>query len=362
MNVVAPVPKPSLVSSFNEWDPLEEVIVGRMEGAAVPAWDLALDATMPTEQKAYFEQNAGKPWRADYLAAAIAELDAFAALLTRMGITVTRPDPVPKDIPYATPAWKSPGGLYNAMPRDCLLVVGDLMIEAPMAWRSRFHETDAFRPLLKHYFRSGARWIAAPRPQLLDETYNPDYDRENPFESGRFAVTEFEPTFDAADFMRCGRDIYVQKSHVTNDFGIDWVAQQLGGEYAVHRVDMCDSAPMHIDASLMPLAPGKLLINEGRVKTVPAQFRNWEVRVAPAPILDPGHTLYMSSAWLSMNVLMLDPKTVVVEKHETVMQEFFDQWGFEVIPVDFHNVIRFGGAFHCVTCDVRRAGSLQSYV
>jgi glycine amidinotransferase len=38
---------------------------------------------------------------------------------------------------------------------------------------------------------------------------------------GGYAITEFEPVFDTADFIRFGRDTVVQKSHVTNDFGID---------------------------------------------------------------------------------------------------------------------------------------------
>ena len=35
------------VSSFNEWDPLEEVVVGVVDGATVPEWHVALRATMP---------------------------------------------------------------------------------------------------------------------------------------------------------------------------------------------------------------------------------------------------------------------------------------------------------------------------
>ena len=48
------------------------------------------------------------------------------------------------------------------MPRDFLLVIGDELIEAPMAWRSRFFEYRAYRPLLKQYFRQGANWTTAP--------------------------------------------------------------------------------------------------------------------------------------------------------------------------------------------------------
>jgi glycine amidinotransferase len=43
------------------------------------------------------------------------------------------------------------------MPRDILIVVGNEIIEAPMAWRSRFFEYRAFRSLIKGYFHEGAK-------------------------------------------------------------------------------------------------------------------------------------------------------------------------------------------------------------
>ena len=63
-------------------------------------------------------------------------------------------------------------GLYAAMPRDIILVVGDEVIEAPMAWRSRFFEYRAYRPLMKEYFQRGARWTTAPKPQMSDALYD----------------------------------------------------------------------------------------------------------------------------------------------------------------------------------------------
>ena len=64
---------------------------------------------------------------------------------------------------YTTPDFTS-SGMYAAMPRDILTVVGDEIIEAPMAWRSRFFEYRAYRPLLKEYFKRGAKWTTAPKP------------------------------------------------------------------------------------------------------------------------------------------------------------------------------------------------------
>lgn len=142
------------------------------------------------------------------------------------------------------------------MPRDLLIVVGDTIVEAPLSWRCRHHEVDAYRPLIKSYFRQGAGWLQAPRPQLTDELFPADHQ----FDLGGYAITEFESVFDAADFVRFGRDIVVQNSHVTNDFGIDWMQRALGSTYRIHRVAVNDPHAMHIDATIVPLAPGKLLV------------------------------------------------------------------------------------------------------
>lgn len=50
----------------------------------------------------------------------------------------------------------------------------------------------------------------------------------------------------------------------------------------------------------------------------------------------------MSSKWLSMNVLMLDPKRVVVDKNETPIIKMFERLGIECIKVGVtHILIKF---------------------
>ncbi len=62
--------------------------------------------------------------------------------------------------------------MYAAMPRDILTVIGDEIIEAPMAWRARFFEYRAYRSIIKDYFNRGAKWTTAPKPQMSDELYD----------------------------------------------------------------------------------------------------------------------------------------------------------------------------------------------
>lgn len=350
-----------IVNSFNEWDCLEEVIVGRIEGATIPSWDESIRASMPETYKDMYKQSGGTHFPNERIEAAANELEVFVKILESQGVIVTRPEKTDFSKEYSTPKWKSPGGLYNAMPRDLLLVIGDEIIESPMAWRSRYFEVDSYRLLLKEYFKRGAKWTSAPKPQLLDELYNKEYvqtELENPTTYG---ITEFEPTFDAADFTRCGQDIFVQRSNVTNQFGIEWLRRHLGSKYRVHEINVCDSHPMHIDATFVPLNPGTILINKSRCPVLPDMFKGWNVIEAPEPTLSKSHTLYMSSNWLSVNTLMLDHNRILIEEQEKPLGEILTRQGFEVIPCPFRNFNSFGGSFHCATCDVRRKGDLECY-
>jgi len=75
---------------------------------------------------------------------------------------------------FSTPEWSS-HGFCNSCPRDSMLVIGDEIIETPMVWPCRYFETHSYRPILKDYFRRGARWTAAPKPQLTNELFDAEF-------------------------------------------------------------------------------------------------------------------------------------------------------------------------------------------
>lgn len=354
------------VSSHNEWDPLEEVIVGRLEGAVIPPPHITALRTVPPGAARFYRLVGGRRYPRVLVGAAQRELDQFVHILEAEGITVRRPDLMDFSAVSRTPFWKSKGYCI-ACPRDGFLVVGDEIIETPMAWRSRYFEGAAYRRLFKEYFARGARWTAAPRPDLRDDLYDYDYVPPGPGEPLRYMINEFEPVFDAADFVRCGRDIFGIRSNVTNAAGFTWLRRHLGDRYRVHEVASRCRTPMHIDSSFLPLAPGKVLVNPDYVDpaALPPPFRSWDVLIAPRPDRVPlsawRFRVSMCSPWISINVLMLDEKRVVVEANQVSLMAALKDWGFQPIPCPFLNYAPFGGAFHCATLDVRRRGTLQSY-
>lgn len=359
------------VSSYNEWDLLEEVIVGIVDGAMVPSWHTIYRAVVPPNQddkldeltKIMETQRLAYP--KSFVQAAKKSLEEFVHILESEGVVVRRPDVMDFSASYSTPSWKMLNGFCAANPRDAFIVVGNDIIEAPMADRGRYFETWPYRSLLKEYFKAGAKWTAAPRPQLVDALYDPNYKVPEPGEEMRFVITEFEPTFDAADFVRCGRDIIGQKSHVTNRLGIEWLQRHLGDEYRIHVVDSLSPQALHIDTTLIPLAPGKVMINPKNIDPakLPAFFKSWDVLIAPKPNRMP-KTLYgteVISQWVNMNVISLDEERVIVEKSQESMIRALKDWGFKPIICNFEDYYPFLGSFHCSTLDVRRRGVLQSY-
>ncbi len=54
-----------VVNSHNEFDPLEEVIVGRVEGSTIPEWHVSGKAVWPTKYWDMYKTKSGQPFPAD---------------------------------------------------------------------------------------------------------------------------------------------------------------------------------------------------------------------------------------------------------------------------------------------------------
>lgn len=162
------------VWSWNEWDPLEEVIVGRLEGATIPPYHVSVTLNVPSFTGRLHRLVAGRRYPKWMVKRGQAALDNLIRVLEQANVKVVRPDQVPHHRSFGSPLWSSKG-FCVACPRDGYLVIGDEIIETPMAWRSRYFEGDAYRRLFKDYFRRGARWTSAPRPQLTDEIFDYNY-------------------------------------------------------------------------------------------------------------------------------------------------------------------------------------------
>ena len=368
----APDTAPVHVESWSEWQPLRHVIVGRADGGHIPPPEPALDAKVPEDSDMRGRWGPRPP---ETVARANELLDRFADQLRARGIRVDRPTPIDVSQPVITPDFETASQFGCMPPRDVLLTVGREILEATMSYRCRWFEYLAYRPLLQSYWDRdpGFRHEAAPKPRLTDADYRPDYlseaitldQRLRWTAEKRFVTTEAEPLFDAADVLRFGRDLIVQHGFTTNLKGIAWLRRHFPG-HRVHAVNFPgDPYPIHIDATFTPIRPGLILNNPQR--RLPDDQRaffhrnGWEILDAAPPAHNAPPPLCYSSVWLSMNVLVLDERTVCVEASEHHQAEQLDRLGLEVVPVELRDAYAFGGGLHCATADVRREGGCEDW-
>jgi N-dimethylarginine dimethylaminohydrolase len=388
------------INSHNEWDRLREVIVGTAEGTqAVLTWSrpdpIPADVLRQAEDLVH---QAHPQW---FLNEIQEDLDGLSATIASFGVTVHRPTVHDLSRMCATPHWQSTGtNSYNV--RDLHLVVGNSVIESPSYLRSRYFEAQSLYDIWYHYFDAGFTWICGPRPRLdrpvVEPYYRNDAERTLTAEDVRFMeltggrveklhrLNELEIVFEAANTVRMGRDLLYLVSSSGNHKSAKWLQSVLGDEYRVHSTeDIYRSS--HIDSTVLCLRPGLVMLNSKRVneRNCPPLFEKWEKIWFEdvAPTAEPELTFQktvrdplakqlealgfetnlndMSSPWVGMNFLSLDPQTVVVDERQTALIRLLEQRKFTTVPVRMRHIYTQGGGIHCATLDTVRDSTLEDY-
>ncbi len=363
---------PKIVNSWNDWDPLKHVIVGRCDNGMIPPEEPASSEKVPVDS------DMRGMWGLrplETVEKGNAALERLVKILEDRGVKVDRPTPLQWNQKIGTPDFTNDSMMGCMPPRDVLLTIGNEIMAAAQSFRSRYFEYLAYWPLMEKYFEEDPDfiWTQAPRPRLTDKSYKHNYYDESISIEERlvrtankdFVTTEVEPMWDAADWMRMGKDIFVQHGLTTNRAAMDWM-QRYHPDLRIHAVNFPgDPYPIHIDATFVPLRPGLIINNP--VRPLPEEQRaifeanDWQIVEAAKPAHDEPPALCYSSVWLSMNCLVLDPKTVIVEASEVYQMEQMDQLGMNVIPCDLRDAYPFGGGLHCSTADVYREGGCEDY-
>ncbi|MFF0630069.1 glycine amidinotransferase [Streptomyces sp. NPDC004296] len=363
-----------MVNAWNEWDTLQEVVVGSATGACFEPTEPGNRPQTRGEGGAPFPTG---PKPAEAVDRANEQLAGLAALLTAQGVTVRRPAPHDFSKPLRTPAFEVENQYCAVCPRDVMITLGNGILEATMSRRARYFEYEPYRKLVYEYWDADPRvtWTVAPKPTMADSMYRQDFwewplkERHARMHDSEFCVTQDEVVFDAADMSRFGRDILIQESMTTNRAGIRWLKRTLEPKgFRVHPVHFpLDYFPSHIDCTFVPLRPGLVLTNPERpIRETERQMftdNGWRLVAAPQPVLtnDDMPPYCQSSKWLSMNVLSVSPQKVICEEQEKPLQDLLYSLGFEVLTVPFRDVFEYGGSLHCATWDIRRDSTREDY-
>ena len=302
-----------MINSRNEWDPLEKIIVGEASYANWPMHDpvFAEESTKTLWTKTPVPSGPVPQWIVDE---ANEDLDILADVLTKIGVNVYRPT----DLNF--PAL---GGMYNYCPRDRLLIAGDTVVDPAMMYPCREMERQCLH-------------------DVVDDAYHYHH---MPRHKGY--------VLDAANVLRLNDRMLMLESASGNRKAYEWLCEQ----FPDVKIELCNFyAGVHIDSTIVPLREGLVLLNASRVNfnNVPTVFDGWQ-KIWVNDVVPQGFYKYpYASKWIALNMLVLDPHTVICDRHQTKLIKLLEQHKFTVIPLELRHSRTLGGGFHCVTLDTWR--------
>lgn len=301
-----------MIGSWNEWDPLEEVVVGIADHANWPSTDpvFAEEGRKTLWIETPVPSGAVPQWIVDE---ANEDLNQLANTLVQYGATVRRPEPV---------NFVEQQGMYNYCPRDRLLVAGNTVVDVNMMYPCRNQEIKALSKVI-----GDASVISMPRDQGM--------------------------ILDAANICRLNDTWLFLESSSGNRAAYDWLCKQ----FPDINIELCNFyAGVHIDSTIVPLREGLVLLNGHRVNesNCPQAFNGWQKIYATDVVAQGFYNYPYASKWIALNMLVLDPHTVVVDRHQTQLIDTLENHKFTVIPLELRHSRTLGGGFHCVTLDTRR--------
>jgi N-dimethylarginine dimethylaminohydrolase len=301
-----------MINSWNEWDPLEEVVVGIADHANWPSDDpiFAEESKKTSWTETPVPSGPVPQWIVDE---ANEDLNALAQVCVEYGAVVRRPEPMD---------FVKVKGMYNYCPRDRLLIAGDTIVDTAMMYPCRNQESHALKKITE-----GARIINMPKDQGM--------------------------ILDAANVARLGDTWLFLESFSGNRLAYEWLCKQFP-KINIELVNFY--AGVHIDSTVIPLREGLVLLNGNRVNedNCPKAFCNWNKIYANDVVAQDFYNYPYASKWIALNMLVLDPHTVIVDRHQSQLIHMLEQYKFTVIPLELRHSRTLGGGFHCVTLDTRR--------
>jgi N-dimethylarginine dimethylaminohydrolase len=302
-----------MISSYDEWSSLKKIVVGS-----------ATDANWPVNDPVFAKEGEKTTWKESpvprgpvpqrIIEEANEDLDSLATTLMSLGVEVVRPDPL---------NFQAHDGMYNYCPRDRLLVYGNTIVDTAMMYPCRDMELQCYHDIVD----TAENYLFMPRNEGL--------------------------VLDAANICRLGNKMLFLESASGNRKAYDWLCEQLPEV----EIELCNFyAGVHIDSTIVPLREGLVMLNASRVdfNTVPKVFDGWHKIWVNDVVAQGFHEYPYASKWIAMNMLVVDPHTVICDRNQTELIRTLKSYKFEVIPLELRHSRTLGGGFHCVTLDLVR--------
>ena len=302
-----------MINTWDEWSPLRRVVVGS-----------ATDANWPTTDPVFSREGEKTTWKETpvprgpvpqrIIEEANEDLDALSTALTGLGVEVVRPDPL---------NFQTHDGMYNYCPRDRLLIYGDVIVDPAMMYPCRDMELQCYHDIVD----SATHYHFMPRNEGM--------------------------ILDAANVCRLGDKMLFLESSSGNQKAYEWLCNV----FPDVEIELCNFyAGVHIDSTIVPLREGLVMLNASRVTfdTVPKVFEGWHKIWVNDVVAQDFYQYPYASKWIAMNMLVVDPHTVICDQNQKDLIKTLEAYRFTVIPLELRHSRTLGGGFHCVTLDLVR--------
>jgi len=228
------------------------------------------------------------------------------------------------------------------------------------------------------------------RPIYGDRCYDNIIDKIRT--QGNQIVVNLDPQINGAMVSRIGKDLYFGTLEYNQD--ITDVSRIINKEFTDTRNHIVNTGG-HADATYCPVCPG-LIVSLEDVPTYAKTFPGWEVVYLPGqswamvddflklkekndgrwwiPGFEHNHdvvevvetwlkhwTGYVEETVFDVNMLIVDPKNVIVFNYNKQVFDAFDRYGITPHIVNFRHRYFWDGGIHCVTSDLHREGAMQDY-
>jgi len=385
-----------MYSVYQHWDPLKVCIVGKTYPPEFYNW-----VKNPATRSRF--ENLAQETEEDYQR-------LIALLESKFNVNVFRPE-FPDDLAelYINGKWVQP----PTAPRDYFLMIGDKFCipkvpNGSHAWNVFYRQNklthwpdyarpqDFFNAYPEHtndiqkkfnQFNTNDQTHLDAKLKFYDHIYN-----DIKFQGNNIVYTDLD-FINGCFVSRIGKDLYfaTQTYHDDKELILNQV-NKLFPDTRNHVVN----AGGHGDAVYCPVTPG-LIISLNDVPTYADTFPGWEVVYLPPsnyshmrefessmkknkgrwfmPGFEQDNNLahmvdYYFDEWVGqvsetvfdVNILIIDPKNIVVSAHNDQVEAACARHGIEVHVVPFRHKYFWDCGIHCVTNDLNRLGSQQTIV
>jgi hypothetical protein len=381
-----------MYSVYQHWDPLQTCIVGRSYPPEFYSW------IGHSRVRSLFEKIATET-EEDY--------QAIIKKLNEFGVAIVRPELPEKT--FINGRYLPP----PMCPRDVNIMIGEKFYTA-------HRETAGFNFTQFYNSVKGSNWpncaslaelVTLPQ-WIQDECYqqhnlknNLDIASESAVQAGCYRkiyqhisdqgntiTRDLHPVVNGAFIARIGQDLFVGTEAYNQD--VDQIKSVINQEFTATRNHIVNTGG-HSDGTYCPVCPG-LIISLQDVPTYADTFPGWEVVYLPNQSWDavkeftqlkhknqgrwwiPGFendqqvvdvveswlqhwTGYVEETVFDVNMLIVDPKNVIVFNYNKTVFDAFDRYGITAHIVPFRHRYFWDGGIHCLTSDLDRAGTMQNF-